>query len=169
MDGGSPSCHKEKRSKKNQDRAAVPKPSGHTKAAYPRVGAGGPCGAIGGSRAARRHDNQGSFAAAPPAPASIWDVPIVDAKEEALERAGCTIAAPPVRTLTHGPGFITELVPFPGVLPIMREPTMAPHSAGGWTPPLLVDYRHWVKDIRLMRGRNLYAKDEKDLRLEYRF
>ena len=95
MDGGSPSRHKEKRSKKNQDRAAVPKPSGRTKAAYPRAGAGGPHAAGGGSRAARRRDDQGSSAAAPPlAPAFGRDVPIVDAEEEALEHAGRTIAAP---------------------------------------------------------------------------
>ena len=98
MDNGSPSCHKEKRSKKNQDRAAVPKSSGHTKAAYPRAGAGGPHAAGGGSRA-RRYDDQGSSAAAPPpALASVGDVSIVDVEEEALECAGRTIAAPPVRT-----------------------------------------------------------------------
>ena len=68
MDGGSPSRHKEKRSKKNQDRAAVPKPSGHTKAAYPCAGAGGPRATAGDSRAARRRDDQGSSAAAPPRP-----------------------------------------------------------------------------------------------------
>jgi len=51
----------------------------------------------------------------------------------------------------------------------MREPAMAPNPADGWTPPLPVDYRHRVKDIRYHRGRNLYAEDEKDLRLEYRF
>jgi len=161
--GGSPSRHREKRSKKNQDRAAVPKPPGHTKASYARGGAGG-------SRAARRCVDQGSSATAPPpAPASVGDVPIVDAEEEALEHAGRTIAAPPVCTLTHGLGFVTQLVPFPGVLPIMREPTMAPNPTGGWTPPLPIDYYHRVKDIRSMRGRILYAKDEKDLRLEYRF
>jgi len=163
MDGGSPSRRKEKRSKKNQDPAAVPRPSGHTKAACPRTSASG-------SRAGRRRDDQGSSAAAPPpAPASIGDVPIVDAEEEALEHAGRTIAAPPTRTLTRGLGFITTLVPFPGVSLIMWEPTMAPNPAGGWTPPLPVDYHHWVQDIRSMRGRNLYAEDEKDLRLEYRF
>ena len=90
-----------------------------------------------------RRDDQGSSAVAPPpAPASIGDVPVLDAEEEALERAGRTIAAPPIRTPTHGPGFVSELVPFPRVLPIMREPTMAPNPAGGWTPPLPVDYRH---------------------------
>jgi hypothetical protein len=40
MDSGSPSRHKEKRSKKNQDRAA-PKSSGRTKAAYRRGGGAG--------------------------------------------------------------------------------------------------------------------------------
>ena len=98
MDGGSPSCRREKRSKKNQDRASIPRTSGHTKAACPR--------------AARRRDDQGSSAAAPRAP--VRDVPIVDVEEEALERAGRTIAAPPVRTSTHGPGFVSELVPFHG-------------------------------------------------------
>ena len=118
----------------------------------------------------RRRDGQGSSAAAPPpAHAFVGDVPIVDAEEEALERAGRTIAAPPIHTLTHGSGFVSELIPFPGVLPIMRGPAMAPNPCGGWTPPLPVYYHHRVRDIRSMRGRNLYAEDEKDLRLEYHF
>ena len=107
MDSGSPSRHKEKRSKKNQDRVVVPKPSGRTKAAYPHADAGGPRAAAGGS-CARRHDDQGSSAAAPPpAPAYVGDVLIVDAEEEALERAGHTIVAPPTRTPTRGPGFVS--------------------------------------------------------------
>ena len=155
--GGSPSRHREKHSKKNQDRAAVPKPPGHTKASYSRGGAGGSC-------AARRHDDQGASAAAPPpALAPIGDVPMVDEEEEALERAGCTIATPPIRTPTRGPVGVSQLVPFTGVSPIMRGPAMAPNPAGGWTPPLPVDYRHRVKDIRYNRNMNLYAEDEKDL------
>ena len=51
----------------------------------------------------------------------------------------------------------------------MWEPDMAPNSASGWTPPLPVDYHHRVRDIRSMRVRHLYAEEEKDLRLEYRF
>ena len=99
MDSGSPSRHKENRYKKNQDCAAVPKLSGRTKAAYPHAGAGGLHATGGGSHAARHRDDQGSSAAAPPpAPASIGDVPIVDAEEEALEHAVPTIAAPPVHT-----------------------------------------------------------------------
>ena len=90
-------------------------------------------------------------------------MPIVDEEEEALERVGRTIAAPPVCAPSTRPGFVSQLVPFPGVLPIIREPAMSPNLAGGWTPPLPVDYRHRVKDIRSMRGRNLYAEDEKDL------
>ena len=46
---------------------------------------------------------------------------------------------------------------------------MAPNPTGGWTPPLPVDYYHRVKDIRYNRNMNLYAEDEKDLRLEYHF
>ena len=142
MDGGSPSRRKEKRSKKNQDHAAVPRPSYRTKAACPHASAGG-------SHAARRRDDQGSSAAAPPpACAFVGDDPIVDAEEEALERAGRTIAAPLTHTPTHGPGFVSQLVLFTGVSPIMREPAMASNPAGGWTPPLPVDYRHRVKDIR---------------------
>ena len=114
MDDGSPSRHWEKQSKKNQDCTAIPKPSGHTKVAYPRAGAGG-------SRAAYRHDDQGSSATAPPpALAFVGDVPIVDEEEEALEHAGHTIAAPPARTPTHGPGVVSQLVPFTGVSAIMR-------------------------------------------------
>ena len=135
MDDGSPSCRKEKSSKKNQD-PVVPRPSGHTKAACPHTGADGSC-------AAHCRDDQGSSAVAPPpAPASVGDVPIVDEEEEALERADRTIAAPPICTPTTRPGFISQLVPFSSVLPIMREPAMAPNPAGGWTPPLPVDYRH---------------------------
>ena len=89
MDGGSPSRHKEKRSKKNQDPVAVPRPFGRTKATCPHASAGG-------SRVAHRRDDQGSSAATPPALVPIGDVPIVDAEEEALERASRTIAAPPV-------------------------------------------------------------------------
>jgi len=157
MDGGSPSCNREKRSKKNQDHATVPKPSGRTKVACKRGGAGGSC-------AARHRDDQGASAAAPPpTPAPVGDVSMVDEEEEALDRAGRTIAAPPTHTLTHGLRFVSQLVSFTGVSPIMREPAMAPNPAGGWTPPLLVDYHHWVKDIRFNRNRNLYAEDEKDL------
>ena len=161
--GGSPSRHREKRSKKNQDYAAIPKPSGRTKASYKHGGAGG-------SHAARHRDDQGSSAAVPPpAPAFVGDMPIVDEEEEALDCAGGTIAAPPSHTLTCCLGFVSQLVLFMGVSSIMREPTMASNPVGGWTPPLLVDYHHRVKDIRSQRGRNLYAKDEKDLRLEYHF
>ena len=97
MEGGSsPSRHWEKRSKKNQDRVAVPKPPGHTKASYKR---GGPAG----SHASRGHDDQGSSTAVPPpTPAFVGDMSIVDEEEEELERAGRTIATPPIRTPTHG-------------------------------------------------------------------
>jgi len=136
MDDGSPSRHQEKRSKKNQDRATVPKLSGRSKVACKHGGAGG-------SHATHRRDDQGSSAAAPPpTPTPIRDVPMVDEEEEALDHAGCTIAAPPTHTPTRGLGFVSQLVPFTGVSPIMREPTMAPNPAGGWTPPLPVDYRH---------------------------
>jgi len=163
MEGGSsPSCHREKRSKKTQDHAAVPKPPGRTKASYSHGGAGG-------SRAARGHGVQGSSAVIPPpALAFVGDMPIVDEAEEALDRAGRTIATPPIHTPTRGPASVSQLVPFTDVSPIMREPTMALNPAGGWTP-LPVDYHHRVKDIRYNRNRNLYAEDEKDLRLEYRF
>ena len=138
MDSGSPSCHKEKRSKKNQDPTTVPRSSGPTKVACPHTGAGG-------SHVARRRDDQGSSAVAPPpTPASVGDVPVVDAEEEALERAGHTIAIPPIHTPCHGPGFISELVPFDGNLPVMREPAMAPNPCGDWTSPLPVDHHHQV-------------------------
>ena len=96
-------------------------------------------------------------------------MPIIDEAEEALDHAGRTIATPLIHTPTHSPASVSQLVPFTGVSPIMREPTMAPNPADGWTPPLPVDYRHRVKDIRYNRNMNLYAEDEKDLRLEYRF
>lgn len=61
MEGGSPSCLSEKRSKLNQDRAAAPKLSGHTKATCHHDGAGG-------SRrtAVCDHGGLGSSAIAPP-------------------------------------------------------------------------------------------------------
>ena len=147
MEGGSsPSRHREKRSKKTQDRAVVPKPPGRTKVSYS-------CGGAGVSRG-RGHGDQGSSAAAPPpivapppAPAPVGAEPMVDEEEEALDRAGRTIAVPPLRTPTHGPPGTFQLVPFTNVSPVMREPSMAPNPAGGWTPPLPVDYRHRVKDI----------------------
>ena len=155
--GGGPSRHREKRSKKNQDRAAVPKPPGRTKAHFKLRGAGG-------SRAARGRGVQGSSAAVPPpAPAPVGAEPVVDEEEEALDLVGRTLAVPPLRTLPHGPLRTFQLVPFTGVSPIMRAPTMAPNPADGWTPPLPVNYRHRVKDIRYNRGRNLDAEDEKDL------
>ena len=88
---------------------------------------------------------------------------MVDEEEEALDRAGRTLAVPPLCTPPRGPSGTFQLVPFTGVSLIMREPSMAPNPAGGWTPPLPVDYQHRVKDIRYNRGRNLYAEDEKDL------
>ena len=84
MDDGSPSRRKEKRSKHNQDRAAIPKPASHTKAAYPHDGAGG-------SHAQAKHAHgrgaQGSAAIPPPPPVRAYagDDLIVDAEEEALE------------------------------------------------------------------------------------
>ena len=88
MDGGSPSCHKEKWSKHNQDSAAAPKPTGRTKAAYPHYGTGG---SRAQAKRARGRGDQGSAAVSPPPPACAFagDDPIVDAK--ALERAGHTI------------------------------------------------------------------------------
>ena len=163
MDSGSPSRRKEKRSKHNQDRAAAPQLTGRTKVTCPRTGAGG-------SRATRHHDGQGSSteASSHQARAYVGDDPILD-EEEALEHAGRTIVVPPIRTPCLRPGFINELVPFDGNLLVIREPVMAPNPCGGWTPPLPVDHHHRVWDIRSMRGRNLYAEEDKDLHLEYRF
>ena len=139
MDGGSPSCRQEKRSKRNQDCIAVEKPTGRTKAVCPCTGAEG-------SRAARHCDGQGSFvvASSHQADAYVGDDPIVDDEEEALEHAGRTIVVTPICTPCRCPGFVSELVPFTGGLPVMREPMMAPNPCGGWTPPLPIDYHHQV-------------------------
>jgi len=119
MDGGSPSCHKEKRSKHNQDHATAPKPTGHTKAAYPHDGAGG---SRAQAKRARGRGDQGSAAVSPPPPACAFagDDPIVDAKEEALERAGRTIVAEVMSTPSQGPGFLSELVIFYGPRLVIR-------------------------------------------------
>ena len=115
MDDGSPSRHKEKRSKHNQDRTVPPKRTGHTKVAYPRDVAGG---SRAQAKRARGHGAQG-LAAVPPPPlacAFVGDDPIVDAEEEALERAGHTIVVEVTSIPCHGPGFFSELVIFYGPL-----------------------------------------------------
>ena len=125
MEGGSsPSRHREKRSKKNKDCAAVPKPPGCTKASYKH---GGPAG----SRAARGRGDQGSSATVPPpAPAFVGDMPIVDEAEEALERARRTIATPP---------FAPQLAVQRVCLSLFRSPVCR-RSCGSppWLPILLV-------------------------------
>ena len=115
----SPRRRKEKRSKRNQDRTAAPKPSGCTKVACPHDGASG-------SRAraaACGHSGQGS-AAAPPhlARAFVGDDPIVDKEEEALEHTGRTITTQILHTPCSGPTFVSDLVPFEGPLPVLWEP-----------------------------------------------
>ena len=111
MDGDSPSRRKEKRSKHNQDRAATPKLTGHTKAAYPHDGAGG---FHTQAKRARGHGAQGLAAVPPPPSARAFagDDPIVDAEEEALERPGRTIVTEVMSTLSRGPVFFSELVIF---------------------------------------------------------
>ena len=165
MTRGSPSRHVEKRSKTNQDRSAAPR----TKAVLPRAGAGG------SRRAAARASGQGPSApvAAPPpsshrAPDPTGRDTEVDPAEEELERAGRTISAQ-VRSPYDGPECpVSALVPFDSPAPVVRCPEIAPNM-GGWAPPRPIDFRHNVRDIRSFRSRNLYAEDEKDLRLEYRF
>lgn len=68
----------------------------------------------------------------------------------------------------HPFGF-SELMPLHSPCPTIRCPEMAPNPCQGWTPHLQIDYSHQVWDIRLYRARNLYAEDDKDPRLEYRF
>ena len=143
MDGGSPSHRKEKRSKHNQDRAAIPKPASHTKAAYPHDGAGG---SHAQAKSARGCGAQGS-ATVPPPPlvhAFAGDDLIVDAEEEALERTGRTIVTEVMSTPSQGHGVFSELVIFYGPLQVIREPQLTPDPTDGFTPPLLVDYHHRV-------------------------
>jgi hypothetical protein len=165
MEGGSPSRRSKKQSKLNQDRTAT-KSSGRTKAAYLRDDTGAPRRA-----AARAHGGRGSSSAAPPPPlaqAFGGMDPVVDVEEEALERAGCTIGVPVLQSPSRGPSHpVHEFVLFDGPPPFIREPKLAPNF-GGWAPPHPVDYRHNVREIRLQRARNLYAKEEKDLWLEAR-
>jgi hypothetical protein len=118
MKGGSPSRHQEKRSNRNQDHVAAPWATGHTKVACPRASAGG-------SRATcHRGGGQGSSAASSShqAPAYVGADLIVDEEEEALERAGRTIAIQVQQSPYHGPKFVSDLVPFDGPLPRVREP-----------------------------------------------
>ena len=111
MDGCSPSRHKEKRSKHNQDRATAPKPTSRTKAAYPRDGASG---FRAQAKSAHGRGAQGSATVPPPPPvrAFVGDDSIVDAEEEALERPGHTIVTEVMSTLSRGPVFFSELVIF---------------------------------------------------------
>ena len=161
MDDDNPLRRQEKRSKRNQDHAATPKPSGRTKDTCPYDGAGG---SRARAKGARGRGGQGSAVAPPPplARTFIGDDPIVDEEEEALEQVGRTIVAEVASTPCQGPSFISEVVTFDGPLPVMREPQLAPNPCGGFTPPLPIDYHHKVWDIRTMQGRNLYAEDEKD-------
>jgi hypothetical protein len=95
--------------------------------------------------------------------------PVVDAEEEALEHAGRTIGVPILQSQSRGSADpVHEFVPFDGPPPFIRELELAP-NCGGWAPPHPVDYRHNVHEIRSQRARNLYAEEEKDLRLEARF
>ena len=111
MDGGSPSRRKEKRSKHNQDRIAIPKLASRTKVPYPHDGASG-------SRAQAKRacgrGSQGSATVPPPPPvrAFVGDDSIVDAEEEALERAGHTIIVEVMSTPCRGPGFSVSLLFF---------------------------------------------------------
>jgi hypothetical protein len=91
MEGGSPSCRSEKRSKHNQDRTAA-KSSGRTKAAYLRDDTGGSRRATARARGGR----DSSTTAPPPPPAQAFGGmdPVVNVEEEALERAGRTIGVP---------------------------------------------------------------------------
>ena len=120
MDGGSPSRCKEKRSNHNQDCTAAPKPTGRTKVAYPHDGAGG---SHAQAKRARGCGAQGSATVPPPSPVRAYagDDLIVDAEEEALERAGHTIVVEVTSIPCHGPGFFSELVIFYGPLSVMRE------------------------------------------------
>ena len=104
MDGGSPSRRKEKRSNRNQDCTAAPKPTGRTKVAYPCDGAGG---SHAQAKSARGCGAQGSATVPPPSPVRAYagDDLIVDAEEEALERAGRTIIAEVMSTPCRDPGF----------------------------------------------------------------
>jgi hypothetical protein len=91
---------------------------------------------------------------------------VVDAEEEALERVGRTIAVQVQWSSSHGPECpIHELVLYDGHPPFIWEPKLAPNY-GSWAPPHPADYRHNVHEIWSQRARNLYAKEEKDLRLE---
>ena len=92
----------------------------------------------------------------------------VDPEEQELERAGRTLTAP-LRSPYDGPACpVSGLVPFDSPVPIVWCPEIAP-NLGGWAPPRPIDFYHNVRDIRSFRSRNLYADDEKDLRLEYHF
>ena len=93
----------------------------------------------------------------------------MDAKEEAVERAGRTIAVPVDQSLHRGPQHVIhQLVLFDGLKPTVREPQLA-LDHDGWAPPRPIDYCNNVRDIRSQRARNLYAEDEKDLHLESHF
>jgi hypothetical protein len=81
---------------------------------------------------------------------------MVDAEEEALERAGRTIAVQVLQSPYHGPEHpIHELVPFDALAPIVRRPELAPNH-GGWAPPCPEDYMSGKSDIK--EAKNLYAE-----------
>lgn len=143
----SPSCHQEKRSKTTQDHSITACLSGHTKAVCP-------CAGPGGSHARSTtlgQDRHASSVAGPP-PTLVGQDPVVEAEEEALERASRTIAVLVDQSLHQGPQHVIhQLVLFDDLKPTVREPQLAPNH-DGWAPPRPVDYRHNVHDIRSQRA-----------------
>ena len=97
-------------------------------------------------------------------------MPIVGPAEEDLDQEGRTIAKD-VCTMTPSTlGYfgVSRLVPFTRPPPSIQEPQRTPNPASGYTPHLMVDYRHHVAEICRRHAQHLYD-EPKDLRIEYRF
>jgi hypothetical protein len=94
---------------------------------------------------------------------------MVDAEEEGLERAGCTIAVQVLQSPYHGlEHLIHELIPFDAPTLLCGGPSLLPIIVVGLLlAPRITTTMSRKSDIR--EAKNLYAEDEKDLRLEYHF
>lgn len=192
-----PHQQREKRSKHAQDPSGSSKlPSGCTKQAYCRgassgqdsgaQGSGDPSttrgrgrgcghgrghGARGrGGRGQGQHDATDS-----PLIGAQWtefipeigDVPVITEEEQALNKAGRTIAEGvcPYTPFTGPTEFnLSWLIPFPRQLSVCQPA----YSSGGFAPHLMKDYRNNVPMLRKKRSENPYD-DGKDLQIESHF
>ena len=121
---GTPPRRSEKRSKKNNDPVASSWPTGRTKASLPRDVAGGHGGHAHAACAQTQAPAPPIGVAAREFVPGLGDVPAVDPAEEALDQEGWTIADDVCTMTPLASGYfgISQLIPFDGPTPTIREP-----------------------------------------------